>query len=340
MALPEAGSVGGPAESVRERSATAPGLLGSRQDARVPAAAASVAEAAVRFRLDLGYAGGGFHGWATQPGLRTVQGTLEAALAKICGVPVRTVVAGRTDAGVHARRQVVHLDLPETTAARLGGTQGKRRRTPAEGLTSRLRGVLAHLEAPDVVVHAAQEVPAEFDARFSAVWRRYSYRIADAAAFLDPLAVGHTVQLRGELDVERMAAAAAELLGLHDFLPFCKPRPESTTIRTLQALTVTRGAGDGAITLGLQADAFCHHMVRALVGALVKVGHGSWDVTAPAEQLARAEAGAAKTALAPMHLMPAHGLVLEEVGYPEGPAGWAEQAETARNRRSAEELQG
>ncbi|WP_084499468.1 tRNA pseudouridine synthase A [Brevibacterium album] len=360
----------------------------AQAETAVPGDGSEPAEAVHRFRLDLGYAGGGFHGWAAQPGLRTVQGVFEDALERICGMRVRTVVAGRTDAGVHARRQVVHLDLPESALLRLAGgrapaaapqatgtrqttvqsgapaapegdaadprgrtsscdrasdtpARGRRRgpRTPAEALVSRLRGVLAHLDAPDVEVHGAQEVPAEFDARFSAIWRRYSYRIADASAFRDPLSAGHTVRLRTELDADAMAQAARQVLGLHDFLPFCKPRPGSTTIRTLQSCEVERDA-DGVLTVGLRADAFCHHMVRALVGALVKVGQGAWAVTEPAVQLARAEGGADRDALAPMHLMPAHGLVLEEVGYPEDAAGWARQAESARKRRSAEELAG
>lgn len=293
---------------------------------------------AVRFRIDLGYAGTDFHGWAAQPSMRTVQGVLEAGLEKICGERVRTVVAGRTDAGVHARRQVVHCDLPPAVIERLAG-RGSRRREPTDGVVSRLRGVLGHLGAPDVTVHAAQQVTAEFDARFSAVWRRYSYRVGDALSFRDPLAAQYTAVHRGRLDHEAMARAAREVLGLHDFLPFCKPRPESTTIRTLLDLDVVRDVA-GVIVLDLRADAFCHHMVRALVGGLVRVGTGAWSVTEPARLLARAEAGEDREALPPLHLMPAHGLVLEEVGYPNGPQEWARQAENARNRRRAEEIGG
>ena len=291
-----------------------------------------------RFRIDLGYVGTDFHGWAAQPSLRTVQGVFEEGLAMVFGERVRTVVAGRTDAGVHARRQVVHCDLRTEALAGLTG-RAKRTREPADGLVSRLRGVLGHLGAPDLVIHGAQEVPAEFDARFSAVWRRYSYRIADNGALRDPLAAQHTVVHRGTLDHDAMAQAASEVLGLHDFLPFCKPRPESTTIRTLLDLTVARD-DSGVIALDLRADAFCHHMVRALAGGLVRVGSGAWDVTEPAQLLARAEAGADRAELPPMLLMPAHGLVLEEVGYPDGPDGWARQAESARNRRQADELRG
>lgn len=279
-----------------------------------------------RFRVELGYRGTGFHGWATQPGLRTVQGSLEAALATVCGEPVRTVVAGRTDAGVHARRQTVHLDLGETALNRLVGRSD---RPPAAALASRLRGALRHLDCPDIVIHTAAAVPAEFDARFAAEWREYTYRLADDAAFRDPLALDTTVAHRGTLDAEFMRRAAAELLGLHDFLPFCKPRPGATTVRTLLALDVERTA-DGVIAVRLRADAFCHHMVRAIVGGLVRVGSGTWPVSRPAELLARADAG--ETDLGPMFVMPPHGLVLEAIGYP--PAeDWAARAERTRARR-------
>ncbi|WP_349828162.1 tRNA pseudouridine(38-40) synthase TruA [Brevibacterium litoralis] len=312
-----------------------------------------------RLRLDLGYRGTDFHGWARQPGLRTVQGILEEALEKVCGAPVRTVVAGRTDAGVHARRQVVHLDLAGDALDRLAGRPRKdgTRRTPAQALVSRLRGVLGHLGAHDVVIHAAAAVPDSFDARFAALRRTYTYRIADESAFLDPLRTADTVVHCGELDAAAMQEAATQLLGLHDFLPFCKPREESTTIRTLEALDVTRDEA-GVIVLEITADAFCHHMVRATVGALVKVGTGSWPVTRPAELVARAEgpvppgtaaetpagsrtpaastAPATKAELGPMHVMPAHGLVLERIDYPDDPDEWALRVERTKARRDTE----
>lgn len=129
----------------------------------------------MRFRLDLGYDGTSFHGWGVQPRLRTVQGTLEEALALVCRTPVRTVVAGRTDAGVHARRQVVHLDLGEPEIAALVGQRRVDRdgnsRTPESALVSRLRGALTRLDAHDVVIHGASAVSDDFDARFSAEWR-------------------------------------------------------------------------------------------------------------------------------------------------------------------------
>lgn len=284
-----------------------------------------------RFRIDLGYVGTNFHGWAVQPGLRTVQGQIESALEQILGEPTRVTVAGRTDAGVHARRQVVHVDIPEQTFPRLVGQPRKNQRQPAEGLRSRLRGVLAHLDSPDVVIHGVEQVHADFDARFSALWRSYTYRIADANAFKDPLAQAFTVVHRVELDVDAMSGAASRLLGLHDFLPFCKPREGSTTIRTLEALDVRR-LPDGVIEFYLRADAFCHHMVRALVGGLVKVGEGKWSVEEPARMVEQAGRGRSDF---PMFVFPAHGLVLEEVGYPE-PGEWAARNRQTRARRDSE----
>ncbi|GAA1368041.1 tRNA pseudouridine(38-40) synthase TruA [Brevibacterium luteolum] len=287
------------------------------------------AESRRRIRLDLGYRGTDFHGWARQPEARTVQGLIEAGLEMICGTPVRTVVAGRTDAGVHARRQVVHLDITDAIATRLIGRSD---RTVGDALAARLRGALRHLGADDIVVHAASEVDAAFDARFAAVSRRYTYRIADPHSFLDPLAAGHTTVSKERLDSAAMHTAAQEILGLHDFLPFCKPRPESTTIRTLLECSVTRDA-EGIIVIDLRADAFCHHMVRALVGGLMKVGTGAWPATRPAELIARAEAG--DTDLGPMFVTPAHGLVMEHVEYPP-PREWRARAERTRARRDTE----
>lgn len=283
-----------------------------------------------RFRLDLGYRGTDFHGWARQPGLRTVQGVLEEALALITSHSVPTVVAGRTDAGVHARRQVVHLDLDEGTQSRL---RGRATRSAAAALVARLRGALRHAGAPDLVIHGAEEVPASFDARFAAHWRSYSYRLADDASFRDPLLEAVSVH-RGLLDVPAMRAAAAELVGLHDFLPFCKPRPESTTIRTLYELDISRDA-DGVIVVRLRADAFCHHMVRAIIGGLIRVGSGQWPVHRPAELVAAAEAGSSD--LGPMLVVPPGGLVLEEIGYP-APDQWAAQTAQTQARRSRDEL--
>ncbi|WP_209323517.1 tRNA pseudouridine(38-40) synthase TruA [Brevibacterium renqingii] len=282
-----------------------------------------------RFRIDLGYRGTDFHGWAKQPGLRTVQAALESGLERITGTEVATVVAGRTDAGVHARRQVVHIDLSADAMAKL---IGRSNRSAEVALLSRLRGVLGADGFSDIVIHAVTEVPETFDARFSALWRSYQYRLADHRSFIDPLLTAVTPRHKGELDAEAMAESAAEVQGLHDFLPFCKPREGATTIRTLHELRVVRDQ-DAVITIDLRADAFCHHMVRALVGGLIKVGSGNWAITRPAELIAEADAGLAPDV--PMFVTPAEGLVLTEVGYP-APEEYAARAAQTMARRDRE----
>ncbi|GAB2534067.1 tRNA pseudouridine(38-40) synthase TruA [Brachybacterium huguangmaarense] len=268
-----------------------------------------------RIRLDLSYAGGAFHGWAAQPTLRTVQGELEAAIARVVrpAAPVALTVAGRTDAGVHARGQVAHLDLAEADLARLPGRSD---RTPAEALVVRLAGVLPR----DVVVHRAREVPGDFDARFSALWRRYRFRISDAPAVHDPLRTD-VLRHRRALDVGAMARASAALAGEHDFLSYCRPRDGATTIRTLQELTWERpGAGrrdEGLVVATVQADAFCHHMVRSLVGAMLGVGEGRHDEDHPRRVLeARTREAASRDGVGAAPLAPPEGLTLEHIEYP------------------------
>lgn len=278
----------------------------------------------VRLRLDLSYDGTGFAGWASQPGLRTVQATLEAALGTVLRCePPRLTVAGRTDAGVHARGQVAHVDVPADAWVAVRG----RLADPAQALVRRLAGVLP----PDIVVHRAAPAPEGFDARFGATSRRYVYRLADDPQQVDPLRRGHVVRHRLPLDVAAMAAAAAPLTGLHDFAAFCKARPEATTVRTLTELTVDRpdaGADAGLVRVEVRADAFCHSMVRSLVGALLAVGEGRRPPAWPAELLASRARDAAA------HVAPAHGLTLEEVGYPPD-AELAARAEQTRARRAA-----
>jgi len=247
----------------------------------------------VRLRLDVAYDGGDFHGWAAQPGLRTVEGELSAALATVLRVPsVALTCAGRTDAGVHARGQVVHVDLEDLPEG-------------PDRLLRRVNGVLA----ADLRVRRGCAAPDGFDARFSAVWRRYAYRVTDSPAAADPLERGHVLAWPRPLDVVAMASASEPLLGLQDFASFCKQREGATTIRTLLDLTWTREP-DGVVVAAVRADAFCHSMVRSLVGCLLAVGEGRRPVAWPAEVLA---AGARDAAVA---VAPAHGLTLEEVGYP------------------------
>ena len=248
----------------------------------------------VRLRLDLGYDGTDFAGWAVQPGLRTVQGVLDDALSTLFRVPrVPVVVAGRTDAGVHATGQVCHCDIDRS------GWDAQRDR-----IVRRLAGLLP----PDVRVHAVTEAPADFDARFGALWRRYRYRISDAEYGAPALRRVDTVGWRHRLDAAAMQQAASHLIGLHDFAAFCRRRDGATTIRTLQHVDVVR-TGD-LVELTVQADAFCHSMVRSLVGALAAVGEGLRPVGWPGELLSRDRRADEVT------VAPPQGLTLLAVGYP------------------------
>lgn len=280
----------------------------------VPHAGGEVAAETVRWRLDLAYDGAEFAGWAAQPGQRTVQGELEhwiAAVLRLPG-PVRLVCAGRTDAGVHARGQVAHLDLPAAANQDAAATLLRR---------------LARVLPGDLVVRAATLAPPGFDARFSAAWRRYAYRLWDRPIPPDPLRRHEVAVVRGPLDLTAMNDAARRLLGLHDFAAFCRRREGSTTVRTLLDLRATRldgGALAGGVEVALRADAFCHSMVRALAGALVAVGSGRREPTWPAQLLA------ARVRDPGLQVLPAHGLVLTEVGYPPD----AELETRARQARS------
>jgi len=274
----------------------------------------------VRLRLDLAYDGTDFHGWASQPRLRTVQGTLEAALAQVLRVESAPVTcAGRTDTGVHARGQVAHLDVDEAV---LEGSAGRSTRPPAEALLRRLNGILPD----DIRVLRTSVAPATFDARFSATWRRYAYRIADAPGLVDPLVRRSVLAWPRELDLPRMNEAAALLRGEHDFAAFCKQREGATTIRTLLELSWARDEAGRAVAT-VRADAFCHNMVRALVGAMITVGEGRRE-PAWAGEVLRARARDPRVTV--VH---AHGLTLEEVGYP-ADADLASQAEAARRVRT------
>lgn len=277
----------------------------------------------MRIRLDIAYDGTHFRGWARQPGLRTVQGTLEDALERIVGTAVRLVVAGRTDAGVHAAAQVAHVDLDDDQWARVQHRHGRAAEDPAGSLAGRLRGVLGTY--PDVTVTRTALAPEGFDARFSAVWRRYRYRIADAAVGYDPLQRHDTTTVRAALDAQAMDAAARSLIGLHDFAAYCKPRPEATTIRTLLDYRWHRDER-GVLVAEVQADAFCHSMVRALVGACAAVGEGKLAVEDPVALRDALERTSA------FKVLPARGLTLTEVGYPADDL-LATRAEQTRARR-------
>jgi tRNA pseudouridine38-40 synthase len=259
-----------------------------------------------RIRLDIAYDGSAFRGWARQPQLRTVQGHLEGALATIFHryppAPVLTV-AGRTDAGVHALGQVAHLDLTDLQLASL-----TRRGGSVAALATRINGI-AGLDA-DVYVTRAALAAVGFDARFSALSRSYLYRVADSAAPRNPLERRHTLWYPRALDAAAMDAAARSIAGLHDWATYCKAREGATTVRTLHQFSWERQP-DGILIARVTADAFCHGMVRSLVGASLAVGEGKLAADALAAlRDARQRTSAFKVA-------PAKGLVLTEVRYPE-----------------------
>jgi tRNA pseudouridine38-40 synthase len=314
----------------------------------------------VRLRLDLAYDGTDFAGWAIQPGRRTVAGELGRALQVLFREPVPLVVAGRTDAGVHATGQVAHVDVhpgalaalaPRHLAGEAGGPvtdvpvgsgdyaaspdDRPAREPPPGGGTGRLAGLapgliglrrrLAGLLPPDVRARSASPAADGFDARFSALRRHYRYRISTADWGADPLRRTDTLSWRRPLDVTAMRAAATPLLGLHDFAAFCKPREGATTIRDLQRISVTAApAGEPDLVLiDVTADAFCHSMVRSLVGVLLAVGGGRTDTDRPAALLTAARR------TAEIAVAPAYGLTLVGVDYPPD-AELAERAERTR----------
>lgn len=268
---------------------------------------------AVRLRLDLAYDGTDFHGWAVQPDRRTVAGVLAAGLTTLLGEAgqVGMTVAGRTDAGVHATGQVCHVDVPAARWERLAGDPLPR---------------LAAVLPPDVRVTAVTPVAAEFDARFSALARRYRYRVTDAPYGADPLRRRDTLAWPRSLDLASLAAAASGLVGEHDFVAYCRRKENATTVRTVTRLDWHRAA-DGVLEAVVVADAFCQAMVRSLVGAMLAVGEGRKPPAWPAELLGRT------TRASEVNVVPAHGLTLLGVDYPDGPAGWAARAEVTRRRR-------
>ena len=275
----------------------------------------------MRIRIDLAYDGTDFHGWAAQPGLRTVQGTLEPALATALRVPeARLVCAGRTDTGVHARGQVAHLDLDPDL---LSGSVGRSQEAPAVALRGRLNGILPR----DLRIRRVVEAPEGFDARFSALWRRYAYRVADDPDQVDPLRRHHVLVWSRPLDLDAMNEASDSLLGLHDFASFCRRREGATTIRTLLDLAWSRDA-EGVAVATVRADAFCHSMVRSLVGCLLAIGDGRRPVGWAVDVLTGHRRHPSVT------VAQALGLTLEEVGYPAD----EELAAQARRTRALREV--
>lgn len=240
------------------------------------------------FRVDISYDGSGFRGYAAQPGQRTVQGELEEALRVLLSGEVATAVAGRTDAGVHARGQVVSFSVADDI--------------DVERVRRSLNGMLG----PEIAVRSLVEVDSDFNARFSAKWRRYRYRISTGPA-PDPLERTFTWHVDRVLDLGAMRASAEVMVGEHDFSSFCRSVEGKSNVRNLTSLDLEER--DELLVVWAQANAFCHQMVRSLVGHLYDVGRGFSDPDETPAVLAAGDRGKVAT------VAPPHGLTLWEVGY-------------------------
>jgi tRNA pseudouridine38-40 synthase len=213
-----------------------------------------------RLRLDISYDGTNFSGWGIQPDRRTVQQAIEEAIRTVAQSKAETIVAGRTDAGVHATGQVIHVDLPESLEL--------------TDLAYKLNRILDE----DIRINQITIAPPAFHARFSALRRYYEYRILDENKVIPPLARFNTEPWYRPLDVDVMNQASALLLGTHDYAAFCKFREGATTIRTLESYSWRRD-NQGVLIADVVADAFCYSMVRNLVGAIVCVADGRKDAS-------------------------------------------------------------
>jgi len=263
-----------------------------------------------RLRLDLSYDGTNFSGWGRQPDRRTVQQTVEEAISTVAQHKAETIVAGRTDAGVHATGQVIHVDLPESLEL--------------TDLAYKLNRILDE----DIRINNIEIAPAAFHARFSALRRYYEYRIMDKNKVIPPLARFNTEGWYRPLDVDVMNNASALLLGTHNYAAFCKFREGATTIRTLETFQWRRDR-EGYLVGDVVADAFCYSMVRNLVGAIVCVADGrkdaSWITTLLED----------KERVSDSLVFPGRGLTLYKVDYPDA-AELLERAKKTVARREEE----
>jgi tRNA pseudouridine38-40 synthase len=245
----------------------------------------------LRLKIKLAYDGTNFSGWAKQPDRRTVQEEFEKTFATIVRQQCDSIVAGRTDAGVHATAQIIHIDVPENT--------------DLSDLAYRLNRLLDI----DLRVLEIEVAPEGFHARFSALRRHYKYQIVDANKAINPLDRYDRASWYRPLDVDRMNEASSLLLGEHDFAAFCKFREGATTIRTLETFEWERKA-DGLLVAQVVADAFCYSMVRNLVGSAVCVAEGRFEPSWIAEMLANRER------ISESMVFPPEGLTLVQVDYP------------------------
>ena len=260
-----------------------------------------------RLRIDLSYDGTNFSGWAIQPDRRTVQQCIEEAIRTVAQAKAETIVAGRTDAGVHATGQVIHVDVPDNLEL--------------DDLAYKLNRILDE----DIRINQIQIAPTAFHARFSALRRYYEYRILDENKVIPPLARFNTAPWYRPLDVDQMNRASALLLGTHDFAAFCKFREGATTIRTLETYQWRRDR-DGYLVGDLVADAFCYSMVRNLVGAIVCVADGRKESDWISTLLEN------KERVSDSLVFPARGLSLYKVDYPDSAELLERAAKTVARR--------
>ena len=245
----------------------------------------------LRLKIKLAYDGTAFSGWAKQPDRRTVQEEFEKAFSTVSRHQGETIVAGRTDAGVHATAQVIHVDVPVGT--------------DQIDLAYRLNRLLDS----DIRVLDIEVAPEGFHARFSALRRHYQYQIVDGNKAINPLDRYDRASWYRPLDLDRLNEASSLLLGEHDFAAFCKYREGATTIRTLETFKWERKA-DGLLVAQVVADAFCYSMVRNLVGAAVCVAEGRFEPSWIAEMLAN------RQRISDSMVFPPEGLTLVQVDYP------------------------
>jgi len=260
-----------------------------------------------RLRLDLSYDGTNFSGWGRQPDRRTVQQTVEEAISTVAQHKAETIVAGRTDAGVHATGQVIHVDLPESLEL--------------TDLAYKLNRILDE----DIRINNIKIAPTAFHARFSALRRYYEYRILDENKVIPPLARFNTESWYRPLDVDVMNNASALLLGTHNYAAFCKFRDGATTIRTLETFQWRRDR-EGYLVGDVVADAFCYSMVRNLVGAIVCVADGRKDASWITSLLED------KERVSDSLVFPGRGLTLYKVDYPDAAELLERAAKTVARR--------
>jgi len=268
----------------------------------------------VRLRVDLTYDGTNFSGWAKQPNQRTVQEEIEKGLSTITQTQVATIVAGRTDAGVHAKHQVLHVDLPQNTSI--------------ENLVFRVNQVLTD----DIRVLSVQLAPKNFHARFSAITRTYQYKITDGGRVTAPLERYDSAEWFRELDIDLMNTGSKLLLGKHDFFAFCKFREGGSTVKNLMKFDWHRDE-NGFVVAGITADSFRYNMVRNLVGAAVCVGEGRFK---PEWMLKTLED---KVRISDSYVFPAKGLSLIKVEYPQ-PDQYLDRYKNNLSIQEIEEVEG